>query len=111
MDALGGQSDGTTMTAHQADRPSADSPLLVPSDPEQRAIATVLDAADDAIRKTEQLLAKLDHVKQGLLHDLLTRGSRRPASSAIRAVIPEQFRDTAWARCQGVGSAKRDGPR
>ena len=42
--------------------------------PEQRAIAAVLDTIDDAIQKTEQIIAKLQQVKQGLLHDLLTRG-------------------------------------
>jgi type I restriction enzyme S subunit len=41
---------------------------------EQRRIAAILDTLDEAIRKTEQLIAKLKQVKQGLLHDLLTCG-------------------------------------
>ena len=41
---------------------------------EQRRIAEVLDTVDDAIRSTERLIAKVGKVKQGLLHDLLTRG-------------------------------------
>ena len=49
-------------------------PIRIPPLPEQRAIAAVLDAIDDSIRKTEQIIAKLQQVKQGLLHDLLTRG-------------------------------------
>lgn len=40
----------------------------------QDEIAQVLDAADEAIAKTEALIAKLKSIKQGLLHDLLTRG-------------------------------------
>jgi len=40
----------------------------------QRRIAGILDTVDDAIRSTERLIAKLEQVKQGLLHDLLTRG-------------------------------------
>ena len=41
---------------------------------EQRRIAEILDTADEAIRSTERLIAKLEQGKQGLLHDLLTRG-------------------------------------
>jgi type I restriction enzyme S subunit len=49
-------------------------PVICPPLPEQRAIATILDTLDDAIRQTEQVIAKLKLMKQGLLHDLLTRG-------------------------------------
>jgi type I restriction enzyme S subunit len=41
---------------------------------EQRSIAQVLDTLDTTIRQTQALIAKLKQVKQGLLHDLLTRG-------------------------------------
>ena len=41
---------------------------------EQAAIARVLDTLDTAIHQTEAIIAKLKQVKQGLLHDLLTRG-------------------------------------
>jgi len=41
---------------------------------EQRRIAEILDTVDEAIRRTEQVIAKLQQMKQGLLHDLLTRG-------------------------------------
>lgn len=55
------------------------SPLLatqIPLPPinEQRAFAKVLDTLDTTIRQTEAIIAKLKRVKQGLLHDLLTRG-------------------------------------
>ena len=41
---------------------------------EQKTIATILDTLDTQIRQTEAIIAKLQQVKQGLLHDLLTRG-------------------------------------
>ena len=42
--------------------------------PSQPKIAEVLDTLDAAIRGTEAVVAKLRAMKQGLLHDLLTRG-------------------------------------
>jgi type I restriction enzyme S subunit len=47
---------------------------LAPGLPEQQAISQVLDTLDTAIHETEAIIAKLKAVKQGLLHDLLTRG-------------------------------------
>jgi type I restriction enzyme S subunit len=41
---------------------------------EQHKLAQVLDTLDTAIHQTEAIIAKLKAVKQGLLHDLLTRG-------------------------------------
>lgn len=41
---------------------------------EQEKIAEILDNLDTAIQETEAIIAKLKAVKQGLLHDLLTRG-------------------------------------
>lgn len=48
--------------------------ILAPSLPEQRVVSKVLDTFDAAIQQTEAIIAKLKVVKQGLLHDLLTRG-------------------------------------
>ncbi|MCS3845559.1 type I restriction enzyme S subunit [Xanthomonas campestris] len=42
--------------------------------PQQSKIAEILDTLDTAIHETEAIIAKLKAVKQGLLHDLLTRG-------------------------------------
>lgn len=41
---------------------------------EQRRIAAVLTAVDEAIEQTEALIAKTQQVKAGLMHDLFTRG-------------------------------------
>ena len=45
-----------------------------PEPNEQMQVARALDTLDAAIRQTEAMIEKLKLVKQGLLHDLLTRG-------------------------------------
>lgn len=48
--------------------------LPSPSPKEKLKIAQLLDTLDTAIHQTEAIVEKLKQVKQGLLHDLLTRG-------------------------------------
>ncbi|GEN28529.1 hypothetical protein HVA01_21750 [Halovibrio variabilis] len=48
--------------------------FYVPPIYEQKVIAKILYTLDTQIRQTEAIIAKLQQVKQGLLHDLLTRG-------------------------------------
>ena len=48
--------------------------LLVPPLPEQRAIAAVLDSIDEAIERTEAVIAATERLRDALLHELLTRG-------------------------------------
>ena len=72
--------------------------LPLPPLPEQTAIAAVLDTIDDAIRKTEQIIAKLQQVKQGLLHALLTRGIDDNGELRDPERHPEQFQDSALGR-------------
>lgn len=48
--------------------------LFAPPIEQQSKIADVLASLDTQIQKTEALIAKLEKVKEGLLHDLLTRG-------------------------------------
>ena len=50
--------------------------LRVPSPPllEQRAIAGVLDAIDEAKERTEAVIAATERLRESLLHELLTRG-------------------------------------
>ena len=48
--------------------------LLCPPLNEQEYIAKVASTLDIAIRETEAIIVKLKAIKQGLLHDLLTRG-------------------------------------
>ncbi len=48
--------------------------VFCPDVPEQRRIAEILSTVDEAIEQTEALIAKLQQVKTGLMHDLFTRG-------------------------------------
>ena len=50
------------------------SPSYLPPLPEQRAIAAVLDAIDDAIERAEAVVAATERLRDALLHELLTRG-------------------------------------
>ena len=63
---------------------------------EQRAIATVLDTMDEAIRRTEAVLAKLRQVKAGMLHDLLTRGLDENGELRDPLRHPEHFNKTPF---------------
>jgi type I restriction enzyme S subunit len=49
-------------------------PVPYPPRHERAEIARILDTIDNQIRRTEDLIAKLEQVKQGLLTDLLARG-------------------------------------
>lgn len=66
----------------------------VPSLPQQRRIANILDTIDRAIRKTEEVIAKLEQMKRGLLHDLLTRGLDENGELRDPVAHPEQFKAT-----------------
>lgn len=73
-------------------------PLFVPALAEQRRIAEILDTLDEAIRTTEALIAKLEQVKKGLLHDLLTRGVDDNGELRNPERHPEQFKDSPLGR-------------
>ena len=49
-------------------------PILLPPLPEQRRIAAVLDSIDEAIERTEEVIAATERLRDALLHELLTRG-------------------------------------
>jgi type I restriction enzyme S subunit len=71
-------------------------PQMVPS--EQSRIAAVLDTVDEAIAKTEAVIAKLKQVRAGLLHDLFTRGLDEHGHLRDPIAHPEQFKDSALGR-------------
>jgi type I restriction enzyme S subunit len=78
---------GSTNQLELSRTPLKSTKLPVPTEAEQGKIAQILDTLDTAIRETEAIIAKLKAVKQGLLHDLLTRGidangELRPPQSA-----------------------------
>ena len=49
-------------------------PISHPPLPPQRKIARILTTVDNLIEKTEALIAKYQAIKQGMMHDLFTRG-------------------------------------
>ena len=65
--------------------------VQVPPLPDQSRIVTVLDTVDEAIAKTEVVIAKLKQVRAGLLHDLLTRGLDEDGQLRNPISHPEQF--------------------
>lgn len=48
--------------------------IYVPDLPTQKRIAKILSTVDGQIEKTEAIIAKYQAIKQGMLHDLFTRG-------------------------------------
>jgi type I restriction enzyme S subunit len=48
--------------------------ITLPPLPQQRKIAKILTTVDNLIEKTEALIAKYQAIKQGMMHDLFTRG-------------------------------------
>lgn len=69
-----------------------------PPIPEQRRIAEILDTVDEAIQQTEAVIAKLKEMKQGLLHDLLTRGLDENGELRDPVAHPELFKDSPLGR-------------
>ncbi len=65
-----------------------------PNRHEQYGIATILDTIDSQIQRTKQLIAKLKHQREGLLHDLLTRGLDEDGELRDPDVHPELFKDS-----------------
>jgi len=49
-------------------------PVQLPPPAQQRKIARILTTVDNLIEKTEALIAKYQAIKQGMMHDLFTRG-------------------------------------
>ncbi len=64
---------------------------------EQTKIAQILDTLDTQIQKTEALIAKLEKIKEGLLHDLLTRGINQNGQLRPTPVqAPEIYKESAF---------------
>lgn len=72
--------------------------IPAPSLAEQHHIAEILDTIDEAIQKTEALISKLKAMKQGLLHDLLTRGLDKNGKLRDPKAHPEKFKASPMGR-------------
>jgi len=68
---------------------------MIPPLAEQGQIGEILDAADEEVRCTEQLIAKLEQAKQGILHDLLTCGIDKDGHLRDPHRHPEDFWNSA----------------
>jgi type I restriction enzyme S subunit len=64
----------TTSVAHLGADRLASMAFPVPPPSVQRKIARILTTLDNLIEKTESLIAKYRAIKQGMMHDLFTRG-------------------------------------
>lgn len=71
--------------------------IVLPTSPtEQQKIASILSKLDEAITQTEQLIAKYKKIKEGLMHDLLTRGIDEQGN--IRSEETHKFKDSPLGR-------------
>ncbi|MCY4416266.1 MAG: restriction endonuclease subunit S [Chloroflexi bacterium] len=68
--------------------------IALPPLPEQHAIADVLDSIDEAIERTEAVIAATENLHDSLLHELLTRG------------VPGWH--TEWKDVPGIGTIPAD---
>ena len=68
--------------------------IVLPPLPEQRAIADMLDSIDEAIERTEAIIAATETLRDSLLHELLTRG------------VPGWH--TEWKDVAGIGTIPSD---
>lgn len=70
--------------------------VIPKSTTEQRQIATILSKVDEAITQTEQLIAKYQRIKTGLMQDLLTKGIDENGN--IRSEETHDFKDSPLGR-------------
>ncbi len=85
-------SQGSTFEAINSSELS-DWPIEHPnSKPEQTKIAKILSTVDRAIEQTEALIAKQQHIKIGLMQDLLTRGIDEHGN--LRSEQTHKFKDS-----------------
>jgi type I restriction enzyme S subunit len=73
---------------------------------DQYRIAEVLDAIDKAIEDVDQLVAKLKRLRQGLIHDLLTRGLDADGTLRDPERDPEHFKDSPVGRVPKVWAVR-----
>jgi type I restriction enzyme S subunit len=62
----------------------------------EKSISVVLDTLDAAIEKSEALIAKLKHVRAGMLHDLLTCGVDENGEILDPISNPSEFQDSIF---------------
>jgi type I restriction enzyme S subunit len=69
--------------------------IFLPSLPEQKAIAQILSTIDKAIQKVDEIIAKTERLKKGLMQQLLTKGighTEFKFSKELGCEIPKEWR-------------------
>jgi type I restriction enzyme S subunit len=84
-------------------------PIYLPPLAEQQQIAEILDTVDNSIQATELLAGKLEKIKQGLLHDLLTRGLNETGTLRDSARTPGDFKQSPLGAIPESWSVERLG--
>lgn len=69
-----------------------------PEDSYRQNVAYILDTIDEAITKTEAVIAKLKQVRTGMLHDLLSYGLDEHGQLRDPIAHPEQFKESPLGR-------------
>ena len=72
--------------------------VFMPEPAQRRNIGKILDTIDEAIAKTDAVIAKLKQVRSGLLHDLLSYGLDDNGRLRDPITHPEQFKDSPLGR-------------
>jgi type I restriction enzyme S subunit len=80
-------------------------PIPLPDISEQTEIAMILSTVDRAVEQTEASLAKQQHIKTGLMQDLLTRGI--DVHRKIRSEHTHAFKDSPLGRIPKEWNVKR----
>ncbi|WP_124978790.1 restriction endonuclease subunit S [Nonlabens xiamenensis] len=73
LSKLADESQGSTMK-HVTRKSLEKFKVNLPPLPQQKKIAQILSTVDEVIEQTETAIAKYEAIKQGLMHDLFTRG-------------------------------------
>jgi type I restriction enzyme S subunit len=69
--------------------------VMAPPQADREPLGRVLDTLDTTIRQTEATMEKLKQVKQGLMHDLLTRGiDTNGALRPPQSQAPHRYKDS-----------------
>ncbi|MCP8308590.1 MAG: restriction endonuclease subunit S [archaeon] len=63
-----------TTVKHLLDKDIEKIKIPLPPHPEQQKIAEILSIVDEAIQKTDEVIAKTERLKKGLMQELLTKG-------------------------------------
>lgn len=112
------QSSGTTATGIQRQKLEA-LPIRFPvSRSEQSTIVEVLSTLDRAIEQTHTLISKQEHIRSGLMQDLLTRGIDNDNNLRSESIhlfkdsclgrIPTEWDVRSFSECVTISKGQRD---